>query len=176
MLIFVKLRKTINMKNFIILITLVFLGSKNIFAQKNHLNLGANMGLSGGEANTSLTLSLESNYLFNISDKLKLGPSIMFLHYFGGERNSFVASYTADSYNFLPTALSSRYFVNSKSILGLDFGYAIGINGTKSTSYFRPIYGYNYSENMIIQLSYSFMKQENSDSVPNLSIGVMFKI
>ncbi|MDG1398590.1 MAG: hypothetical protein P8P88_09405 [Polaribacter sp.] len=166
------------MKNFIILLTLVFLGSKNILAQKNHLNLGGNMGLSGGEANTSLTLSLESNYLFNISDKFKLGPSIMFLHYFGGERNSFggVGFYTADSYNFLPTALSSRYLVNSKSILGLDFGYAIGINGTKSTSYFRPIYGYNYSENMIIQLSYSFMKQENSDSVPNLSIGVTFKI
>lgn len=166
------------MKNLIILITLVFLGSKHILAQKNHLNLGGNLGLSGGEANTSLTLSLESNYLFNLSDKFKLGPSIMFLHYFGGERNSFTGRgyYTADSYSFLPTAMSSRYLLNSKSILGIDFGYALGINNTKNTSYFRPNYSYNYSENMIIQLSYSFMKQENSDSVPNLSIGVMFKI
>ena len=117
---------------------------------------------------------MESNYLFKLSDKFKLGPSISLLHYFGGFVNFYGGTDKTSTY--LPTAMALRYSLSQKSMIGFDFAYAIGISDTESSSYFRPMYGYILNEKLMLQLTYSSMGQENGDLVSNLSVGIMFKM
>lgn len=160
-------------KILIITFMLIFVLTK-VTAQENKLNLGSGLGLTSVDAIGGIALSIESNYLFKISDKFKLGPSITLLHYFGGLDN--LIEETNNTSTFLPAALAFRYELKQKSTLGFDFGYSIGIGDTEGASYFRPMYGYNLSEKAMLQLTYSRMGQENGDLVSNLSLGVMFKM
>lgn len=143
-------------------------------AQESKLNLGAGLGITSADAIGGVAFSLESNYLFKISDKFKLGPSVSLLHYFGGLDN-FVEE-TNKTSTYLPSAMALRYSLNQKSMIGFDFGFAIGISGTEGASYFRPMYGYALNDKLMLQLTYSSMGQENGDLVSNLSIGIMFKM
>jgi hypothetical protein len=153
---------------------MLFFVLTKITAQESKLNLGGGLGVTSADAIGGIAISIESNYLFKISENIKLGPSITLLHYFGGLDN-FVEE-TNKTSTFLPAALAFRYSITQKSTLGFDFGYSTGIGETEGASYFRPMYGYNLKEKVMLQLTYSIMGQENGDMVSNLSLGVMFKI
>jgi len=158
-----------------ILVTLMlFFVLIKVVGQESKLNLGAGLGITSAEAIGGVAISLESNYLFKISDKFKLGPSISLLHYFGGFGNFYEGTNKTSTY--LPTAMALRYSLSKKSMIGFDFGYSIGISDTEGASYFRPMYGYTLNDKLMLQLTYSSMGQENGDLVSNLSIGIMFKI
>lgn len=160
-------------KRILITLMLCFVLTK-VTAQESKLNLGAGLGITSAEAIGGVALSLESNYLFKISDKFKLGPSVSLLHYFGGLVN--FLDETNKTSTYLPTALALRYSLTQKSMIGFDFGYAIGISSTEAASYFRPMYGYAINDKLMLQSTYSVMGQENGDLVSNLSVGIMFKM
>ena len=162
------------MKKTIITAVILLFTLTKVTAQESKLNLGTGLGITSAEATGGVALSLESNYLFKISEKFKLGPSISLLHYFGGLEN--LIGETNKTSTYLPTAMALRYSLTQKSMIGFDFGYAIGISDTEGASYFRPMYGYTISDKLLLQLTYSSMGQENGDLVSNLSLGVMFKI
>jgi hypothetical protein len=162
------------MKNRILFTLMLCFVLTKVTGQESKINLGAGLGITSGAAIGGVAISLESNYLFNISDKFKLGPSILLLHYFGGLDN-FIEE-TNNTSTYLPTALALRYSLTQKSMIGFDFGYAVGISSTEGASYFRPMYGYTINDKLMLQLTYSAMGQENGDLVSNLSVGIMFKI
>ena len=162
------------MKKIILIAVMGLFALTKVNSQESKLNLGAGLGITSTEAAGGIALSLESNYLFKLSDKFKLGPSISLLHYFGGFVNFYGGTDKTSTY--LPTAMALRYSLSQKSMIGFDFGYAIGISDTESSSYFRPIYGYVLNEKLMLQLTYSSMGQENGDLVSSLSVGIMFKM
>lgn len=159
-----------------ILITLMlFFVSTKVVGQESKLNLGAGLGIASADAIGVFARSLESNYLFKISDKVKLGPSISLLYYFGDIFN-IIYEGTDKTSTYLPTAMALRYSLSQESMIGFDFGYSIGISDTEGASYFRPMYGYTLNDKLMLQLTYSSMGQENGYLVSNLSIGIMFKM
>ena len=162
------------MKKTIIIAAILLFTLTKVNAQESKLNLGVGLGITSAEAIGGVALSLESNYLFKISEKFKLGPSISLLHYFGGLEN--LIDETNKTSTYLPTAVALRYSLTQKSMIGFDFGYAIGISDTEGASYFRPMYGYTINDKLMLQLTYSSMGQENGDLVSNLSIGILFKM
>ncbi len=69
----------------VLFIAVVVLGLGNINAQNGSFNAGVSIGLPTGDISdsSSLAISVEANYLFEISDQFKVGPSISYLHYTG---------------------------------------------------------------------------------------------
>lgn len=87
------------MKKLLIAITIVFAGF-TANAQKGGFNLGANVGLPVGDLGkvTSFALSAEANYLFEVSDEFKVGPSLSYLYFFGKEADSPIKGKSLEQY------------------------------------------------------------------------------
>lgn len=160
------------MKKLFLIIAIAF--GLSINAQEGEFNLGANFGLPVGDfSNThSFALSVEANYLFNISDDFSVGPSASFVNYFGKEENNLGFG----DIQFLPLAAAGRFAVSDEFTLGADLGYGIGINtGNNGGFYYRPMLAYNISDDISLQASYSGISN-NGQNISNIGLGVMFKL
>lgn len=152
-------------------------------AQDGSFNLGVNLGLPTGDAGDaySFGMALEANYLFEVSDAFKVGPSLSYMHYFGKERTFTNGGVTVttdvEDASFIPLAVAGRFSLSDEFTLGGDLGYGIGISpdGNDGGFYYRPMLGYNISENAMIQASYSGVSVEGG-TFSNFGLGVMFSL
>jgi len=139
-------------------------------------NIGANLGLPTSDAGDfySFVAGAEANYLFEISDEFKVGPSVSYINYFG---DTFLGFDFPDA-SFLPIAAAARYNVSEKFVAGADLGYAIGINpnGNDGGFYYRPLVGYNVSEKIMLQATYSGVSISGGGTFGNFGVGAMFSI
>lgn len=135
------------MKKFLVVAMMAFGLAAN--AQEGELNVGGTIGLPVGDfSNThDVTGSIEANYLFNVAEGLKVGPSVSYLH-FNGE---------GPDLGYLPLAAAARYSVTDKVVLGADLGYGIGVfqDGQDSGFYYRPMVGYKVTNAITVQANYS---------------------
>ncbi len=142
-------------------------------AQDGKFNVGANIALPIGDSSNAFSFgfSAEANYLFEVSDDFQVGPSASLVYYFGKSENGFEVS----DASFLPLAAAGRFNVSDEFTLGADLGYAIGISpdGNDGGFYYRPLVGYNISEDMMVQASYSGVSS-NGATFSNISLGVVF--
>ncbi|TCI91713.1 outer membrane beta-barrel protein [Tenacibaculum sp. M341] len=160
------------MKKLFFIITIALGLSMN--AQEGQFNLGANFGLPTGNYSniTSFALSVEANYLFDISENISVGPSASFINYFGKEENNVGFG----DIQFLPLAAAGRFNISDEFTLGADIGYGIGINtGNDGGFYYRPMLAYNISDDISLQASYSGISS-NGQNISNVGLGVMFKL
>ncbi|CAL2092660.1 OMP_b-brl domain-containing protein [Tenacibaculum sp. 190524A02b] len=163
-------------------------------AQDGQFNVGANFGLPIGTTGdvSSFVLGAEVNYLFEVSDDFKVGPSVSYNYFFGkdvdtnvggnlgGLLNGLVNQLTeslgisGDS-SYMPIAAAARYNVSEAFVLGADLGYAIGISPSANNGgfYYRPMVGYNVAEKIMIQATYSGVSTDGS-TASNIGLGVMF--
>ncbi len=162
------------MKKLLLIIVLLTLGV-TLNAQKGKFNVAANIALPIGDSSNAFSFgfSAEANYLFEISDDFQVGPSASLIYYFGKSENGF----EVEDASFLPLAAAGRFNISDEFTLGADLGYGIGISpdGINSGFYYRPMIGYNVSENMMLQASYSGISVDGF-TFANISIGVMFEL
>lgn len=143
-------------------------------AQDGQFNIGANVGIPTGDASnaTSFALSAEANYLFNVSDQFKVGPSVSFVNYFGKT----IGNVGIGDFQFLPVSAAARFSPSDKFTFGGDLGYAVGMNtGNQGGFYYRPMIGYNVSEKLMVQATYSGITNDGA-TMSNFGLGVMFAL
>lgn len=122
---------------------------------QGNFNVGVNLGLPTGDVSDAYTfaLGLEANYLFEVSETFEVGPSISFSNFFGDE----VGGFEFEDASFLPIAAAARFAAGDSFTLGADLGYAVGLSpdGNDGGFYYRPMVGYDLSENFMLQAYYS---------------------
>lgn len=169
------------MKKLLVIAAFLFAGLGVSNAQGGSFNAGLNLGLPTGDASdlSSFVLSVETNYLFDVSDKFKVGPSISYLHYFGKDIEvSGIGTFEVEDFSFLPIAAASRFDVSEKLTIGADLGYGIVISspsGSEGAFYYRPMLGYSISEAIMLQAIYTGMSKDWSTN-STFGIGVMFAL
>lgn len=136
-------------------------------AQENQLNVGGTIGLPVGDSSeANITGAIEVNYLFKLSDEIKIGPSVSYLHF---------QQEGADA-AFLPIAAAGRYTASEKIIVGLDLGYGIGVRPSGFTEdgfYYRPMVGYKATEKITVHVDYSSVVLDNS-TVSSIGLGATY--
>ena len=136
------------MKKVLLVIAMVAAGF-TANAQKAELNVGGTIGLPVGDSSeANITGAIEVNYLFTVADKIKVGPSVSYLHF--QQEGADVA--------YLPLAVAGRYSASNKVVVGLDLGYGIGVRPSGLTQdgfYYRPVVGYKVTDKITIQADYS---------------------
>lgn len=137
---------------------------------QGQFNVGVNLGLPVGDASnvSSFAFGVEANYLFEVSDEFKVGPTASYVHFLGKD--------SGPSTSHLPLGGAARYSVSDEFVVGADLGLALGMsNASGSNFYYRPMVGYNISETMMIQASYMGISSEGF-TVATFSAGVMFAL
>ena len=151
----------------------------SIQAQKGEFNVGVNAGLPVGDISDiySFTLGAEVNYLFDIADKFKAGPSVAFINFFGKEQEVFgLPLGSIGDAQFLPIAAAARYEASDKFSIGADIGYGVGISqGNEGGFYYRPMVSYDVADNIAIQASFNGMSNDVI-SMNNIGLGVLFSL
>ena len=162
----------------VLFIAVVVLGLGNINAQNGSFNAGVSIGLPTGDISdsSSLAISVEANYLFEISGQFKVGPSISYLHY-TGKKDILGSGYDQNDMSFLPIAAAARFAASEKFTFGADLGYGIGISpdDIEGAFYYKPMVGYNISEKVMLQATYTGMSKEGS-TISNFGVGAMFSL
>jgi hypothetical protein len=158
-------------------VMLVFAVSVN--GQKGNFSAGVNLGLPTADASDgySFTLGAEVNYLFDVSSDFKAGVSASYLTFFGKDIDFLGTTIEIENAAVLPIAGAVRYLASDKFSIGVDLGYAIGISpdGNDGGFYYRPLIGYNLSEKMELNASYSGISVEGG-TIANFGLGLMFKL
>ena len=155
------------MKKLLLTVLLIFLGMSPAMAQ-NDIKLGVHGGAPLGDADdiSSFALSADVAYLFDPIGILEVGPLVGYSHFFGDE--------DFDDLQFIPVAASGRVSLPQLFFVGVDLGYAFGLDDTVDGGfYYRPQIGYNFL-NFAFVLSYSGITDENV-TISSLNFGVELK-
>lgn len=150
----------------------VFFGLSCVKAQD--LNGGIHLGLPIGDAGDISTFSLiaDLNYLFEVSEEFKVGPSVGYSHSFGDE----IMGFEIDDIQFLPIAAAGRYSFSPEFSAGVDLGYALGItDGLDGGFYYAPRVAYSVTEMIDLVLAYRGVSLDGG-SFDILSLGVEFDL
>ena len=152
------------MKKLLLAIAMVAFGF-TANAQDGKFNLGGQIGLPTEDGH-SFVLGLDANYLFNVSDGVDLGVASGLVHYFGEE----ILGIDIPDYTAVPIGGAVRFDLSDAFVLGGDLGYMIGVSDNASSEfYYRPMLGYNVSENTQINASYTGI-----DGGGHFGVGVTF--
>lgn len=162
------------MKKLILLMVLAVMGFTSSYSQGN-FRFGVNAGLPIGDAAdfTTFQLGTDIGYMFSLADVASVGPMVGYSHFFGdsGEEVGGV-SWEVDDAQFVPIAASGRFTLLSLA-LGLDLGYAIGLNsGNDGGVYYRPQVGFSVGPVGLIA-SYQGISMDGG-SFASLNLGVEF--
>jgi hypothetical protein len=152
----------------LLLILITILVSLSIKAQE--INLGLSASLPLGDANDFYTfgLILDGEYLYDVSEQIKIGGSTGYIHSFGKEFDlnlnlqdpsdtPFSTNASYDDSGFIPISASGRFLANEKITIGLDLGYAFQVLADfpeKGGLYYAIKSQYEFSENLHVLAAY----------------------
>jgi len=146
-------------------------GFSSVNAQ-GEFNAGVFGGIPMGDAGdfTTFSLGLDVEYLFEVSDAFSVGPSV-------GYNTSFLDSeFEGDNIAFLPVAAAGRFDISEEFRVGVDLGYAVGINdGNEGGLYFAPKLQYGVSDKIAITASYRSVSEDNGN-FDIVTIGLIFML
>ncbi len=168
------------------LVALVAMFSITTMNAQGNFNVGVNAGIPTGDVSDlySFTLGIEANYLFEVSDKFQVGPTVSFVNFFGdsidfGDFGDFEGggNFDVPDASFLPIGGAARYMASEKIVLGVDLTYAVGISpdGNDGGFQYRPMVGYNVSEKIMLQASYSGISVDGG-TFGQFGVGAMFSL
>lgn len=151
------------MKKLILLIVLAVMGSTSLYSQ-GKFRLGVNAGLPIGDVAdyTTFQLGADVAYMASLADIASVGPMVGYSQFLGDSDSGNV--------QFLPLAVSGRFTLLSLA-LGLDLGYALGLNNDGGL-YYRPQVGFNIGPVGLIA-SYQGINVDNSN-VSSINLGMEF--
>ena len=141
-----------------LVLVFLFIVAFNMGTQaQSGFNLGAFVGLpvADGADTAGFAIGLDVNYLFEINDKFRVGPATGFAHAFGKSETIYGFKYDYGDFQYIPIAAAGRFSPNEKITIGVDLGFGIGLNdGNDGGLYFRPLFGYNVSDKIMLTASY----------------------
>ena len=156
------------MKKLLLSLAFVAMGF-SVSAQSSGFNLGADVGFPTGDVKDlfSLTMTVNATYMLGESDQFDYGVAASYSYWKGKDG--------VDNGSFLPLAGALRFNASETFVLGTDIGYAIGVSPSQNDGgfYYKPMVGYNFSDNMMLQASYSGVSVDGG-TYSNFGIGIMF--
>lgn len=161
------------MKKVILLIVLAVMAFNTSHSQGN-FRLGVNAGLPIGDAAdfTSFQLGTDVAYMINLAGVAAVGPMVGYSRFFGDSEEVGGVNFEVDDAQFVPIAASGRFNLLSLA-LGLDLGYALGLNdGNDGGFYYRPQAGFSIGPVGLIA-SYQGISMDGG-SVASVNLGVEF--
>ncbi len=158
----------------LLIIAILFLAPIANAQVNQDIKLGLNAGLPLGDAKdiTSVNLSIDASYLFEVADMVYVGPLVNFSHFSAKEYQGVKGK----DIQHLPVAASGRinFGLERAVFLGADLGYAVGISkDTDGGFYYRPKLGYDFG-NVAAILSYTGI--EDKATLNSLTLGVEFSL
>ncbi len=136
-----------------LLLALFFVGTTTTIFAQDELNLTLSGGVPMGtkvKDVSNMAFEADINYLFSVSDHVKLGPSVSFLYFNAKEK--------AESLMFFPMGGTIKFTSsNDDFYVGTDVGavFPITDESGKGGVYLKPYIGYNVSDAFKVALSYS---------------------
>lgn len=115
--------------------------------------VGVNAGLIVGDFSDgySFNITLDTGYLWEVSEQIEAGAAIGYSHSFGKT----IEGFDVEDASFLPVAAAGRFNVSEEFAFGVDLGYAVGINdGNDGGFYYAPRVQYGVSESLDIVAAY----------------------
>ncbi|WP_159023454.1 hypothetical protein [Formosa sp. L2A11] len=143
---------------------------------QNGLNIGVSgsMPLNSASDVVSAGVLLDVNYLYQVHRNFAFGVAAGYGIYFNKEENSNWGPINeGDDFRYFPIAAATRFGLNNGIVMGADLGYAIGASDQFDGGlYFRPMVGYNLSELVQVNLSYSGISNDWTWSAASLGLTV----
>ncbi|WP_033960567.1 outer membrane beta-barrel protein [Psychroserpens jangbogonensis] len=175
------------MKKLMLLAAVAVFSLSNVNAQE--LRAGLNGGVPIGDAGDfyTFTFGLDVTYLFlEVSEDFQVGAATGYSTSSGDDITSPSITFGGvtipgvtveiDSFDYIPLAAAGRYSLSEAFILGLDLGYAIVMtDGADSGLYYRPMVGYNFTEDLQATLSYTGVSQDGTN-FSSVLLGVSYKL
>lgn len=187
------------MKKILVVVAMVIAGF-TANAQGN-FNLGANVGLPLGDISksTKFMFSVESNYLFEIADNFKVGPSVSYQYFLGKSADDYAKEAFGDAYtkakenakklgiefdlskfggnklseslsfSILPVAAAARFNPTEQFVVGADLGYAVGLEENYKGSFYYRPVVGYSFGSSTLQLAYSGFEEGGA-----VTLGVVF--
>lgn len=140
------------MKKLFLLAAIAVFGITGLNAQ-GQFNGGVNVGLITGDFSDlySFNVTVDASYLWEVSDQIEAGVATGFSQSFGKDTDFG----DAEDAQFLPLAAAGRFNVSDEFTLGVDLGYAVGINDDNDGGfYYAPRVQYAVSESLDVVLAY----------------------
>tara|TARA_B100000809_G_C14725472_1_gene382972 strand:+ start:56 stop:553 length:498 start_codon:yes stop_codon:yes gene_type:complete len=163
------------MKKLMLLAAVAVFGLLSVNAQ--NFNAGVSAGLPMGDAGdfTTFGVSLDVNYLWEVSEEFDAGIASGYQHYFGDSVTISGTSFDYEDFGFLPIAAAARYAVSEDFTVGADLGYALGLSpdGNDGGFYYAPKVQYGVSDSLDIVLAYRGVSLEGG-SFDSITLGVEF--
>ena len=145
----------------------------SVNAQKGTLKAEVILGYAVGDASGehSFVLTAGANYLFDVFEGVKVGPSASIVNFFaksGGGTN-------IDNVAYLPLAFATRFEIFDEFYVGGDGGYAFGISPdvNKGGVYYKIMAGYNINKKLQITSSISAINARGS-GFTTFGVGLLF--
>ncbi len=162
------------MKKIVFIIFILF--SVVSFSQDNEFNIGVNGGITTGnlEDISSSAFGVDANYLFDIFENIKFGPSLNLIYFLTEEFNGV----KPDAFIYLPIGGAIRFnSIGEKFYVGADAGYAIGISpsGDNGGIFVKPMLGYHINDKIGLNIFYSGVKKKRP-TYGYVGIGVTYNV
>lgn len=161
-----------------IILFIVFLCSfhTTIIAQENEFNVGINGGITVGnvEEFSTAAFGLDANYLFDVFEGVKFGPSVNLMYFLTQETNGV----KPDALIYLPIGGTVKFHSEGDDFyVALDTGYAIGVSNSADGGgiFVKPRVGYNINQNFNVNLFYSGVKK-SGPTYGYVGLGIVFNI
>jgi hypothetical protein len=164
------------MRKVFVVFLFTFIFNIQVYAQSNEFNIGVNGGITIGniEGVSNTAFGLDANYLFDVFEGVKFGPSVNLIYFITQEVNGV----KPDAYMYLPIGGSVKFHSDGDDFyLALDAGYALGISpeGDRGGIFIKPMVGYNINQDFNVNLFYSGVKK-SSPTYGYIGVGVVFNI
>lgn len=169
------------MKKTILVIVTVFIAGFTANAQdRSSFKAGLIAGIPVGDATnvSSFAIGLDAAYHWGVSEVFDVGLATGFINAFGDNIDASVGDVEIqaefEDFQFLPLAASVRIYPTYQFKLGVDAGYAVGINeGNEGGLYYRPLIGYNITGNT--ELNVSYVAVDNNGATFSIAmVGLLF--
>lgn len=128
---------------------------------------------------SSFGLGINSAYLFDVSDKFKIGPSVGYNLFIGNIISITDGVNTVETdlgeFHFLPVTAVAKYNFTDKISLRADIGYAFGLDkDNEGGIYFSPKLGYEISDAIGVKFGYIRMTDSSDQDLHfnALSLGI----
>ena len=150
-------------------------------AQDGMFKLGLSAGIPTGDFSDSYSfgLGLDAAYLFPVSDDFHVGGASGFVNIFGEDvETTFfgeTVTFEVDDAQFIPLAAAARFMASENFYIGADLGYAISVGEGDGGFYYRPRVGYNFSEKIGANASYSGISADGA-TLSYFGVGVEFSL
>jgi len=162
----------------------LFLAAFAVFAfasvNAQELRAGLTGGLPIGDFSDAYSFSfgLDASYLWEVSEDFSAGIATGYATSPGDSQSITILGITttidAVDFSYIPLAAAGRFNASEGFVLGADIGYAIATGDGDGGFYYRPMVGYNISEEFQITASYRGVSV-NGGSFSTVNLGVNYK-